>query len=56
MILPKHLEICVCFIYHSAVLPLRYTDSSRKGKAHIQSPFPHTWVHRLQEVGNGTDR
>lgn len=39
----------VCMLYHSVILPLKYTDSSCKGReAHIQSHFPHTWVHRLQ--------
>lgn len=39
----------VCVVYHSAVLPLKYTDRShQEGKAHIQSHFPDTLVHRLQ--------
>lgn len=32
---------------------LSNTDNSRKGKTHIQSPFPHTWAHRLQRWGVG---
>lgn len=39
----------VCVTYHSAILPLKYTNSShQEGKAHIQRHFPHTLVHRLQ--------
>ena len=45
---PQHLQICMCFIYHSAVLPLKYTDSSLKGKAHIESFPPHLGAQALR--------
>lgn len=43
----------LCALFTTLQSCLSNTDSSRKGKTHIQSTFPHTWVHRLQRWGVG---